>query len=66
MKLSVPTVEVSLYSKSSMKLSYLLLAGLSRVVCASYTEDVYGVVQPSLPVIVTTLLDMLEVHFSFL
>jgi len=42
--------------------SYVVhLTGLSRVVCASFTEDLYGVVQPSISVILSTLLDMLDV-----
>jgi len=38
-----------------------LLAGLSLLVCASFTEDSYGVVQSSLPGIITIFLDTLEV-----
>ena len=38
-----------------------LLVGLSLLVCASLTEDSYGVVQSSLLGIITILLDTLEV-----
>jgi nucleoporin NDC1 len=37
-----------------------IVDGLSHIVCASLTEDMYGVVQSSLSVILSTLLDMLE------
>jgi len=39
-----------------------LLIGLSHLVSVSYTEDSYGVVQSSLPGIITVLLDTLEVR----
>jgi len=41
--------------------SVCLSVGLSHLVSASYTEDSYGVVQSSLPGLVTVLLDTLEV-----
>jgi len=49
----------------SSRMYVCLSAGLSGLVSASYTEDSYGVVQSSLPGIISVLLDTLEVcHFA--
>lgn len=47
--------------------NFLFLKGLSHLVAASFTEDQFGVVQTTLPAILSTLLTLQEVrtvHFA--